>query len=225
MTRHSLPQRLAGATGFALTLTLWLWLLDLRLGRTQGMLVAVGGVLGVFPVVWIGRRVLDGRPTINRAHWVTTVVHFAVMALIGSAIIEAVQLGQTWRGWVIPLPAEVGWLLMMATGTVVVLTVLNLAWRGLGAPFAIALSRRLAIDWMYAWTRNPMVLGGLTFLVALGLWFRSSLFVLWVLVLLMPAILVFVKGYEERELEIRFGASYLEYKARTPMLWPRKPEE
>jgi protein-S-isoprenylcysteine O-methyltransferase Ste14 len=29
--------------------------------------------------------------------------------------------------------------------------------------------------------------------------------------------------YEERELELRFGASYLEYKSRTPMLFPRKP--
>jgi protein-S-isoprenylcysteine O-methyltransferase Ste14 len=29
--------------------------------------------------------------------------------------------------------------------------------------------------------------------------------------------------YEERELEIRFGQSYREYKARTSFLWPRKP--
>ncbi len=36
-------------------------------------------------------------------------------------------------------------------------------------------------------------------------------------------LLVFVKVYEERELEIRFGASYLEYKSRTPMLFPRRP--
>ena len=27
----------------------------------------------------------------------------------------------------------------------------------------------------------------------------------------------------ERELEIRFGKAYLEYKARTPLLWPRRP--
>lgn len=36
--------------------------------------------------------------------------------------------------------------------------------------------------------------------------------------------LFFVKVYEERELEIRFGASYLEYRARTPMLFPGKPK-
>jgi protein-S-isoprenylcysteine O-methyltransferase Ste14 len=79
------------------------------------------------------------------------------------------------------------------------------------------------MSWMYAWTRNPMVLSALTFLIALGLWLRSTLFLLWVLGLLMPAELLFLKVYEERELEIRFGASYLAYKAKTPMLWPRKP--
>jgi protein-S-isoprenylcysteine O-methyltransferase Ste14 len=36
-------------------------------------------------------------------------------------------------------------------------------------------------------------------------------------------LLFFVKMYEERELELRFGAPYLEYKSRTPMLLPRKP--
>ena len=99
----------------------------------------------------------------------------------------------------------------------------NLALKGLGAPFAIALSKKLAVDWLYAWTRNPMVLAALAFLLSLGIWFQSALFVLWVLILFAPALLVFVKVYEERELEVRFGASYQEYKSRTPMLFPRKP--
>jgi protein-S-isoprenylcysteine O-methyltransferase Ste14 len=46
-----------------------------------------------------------------------------------------------------------------------------------------------------------------------------------VLILFAPALLFFVKVYEERELEFRFGAFYLEYKSRTPMLFPRKPRE
>jgi hypothetical protein len=50
------------------------------------------------------------------------------------------------------------------------------------------------------------------------------LFVLWVLILFAPALLFFVKVFEERELEIRFGAPYLDYKSRTPMLFPRKPK-
>jgi protein-S-isoprenylcysteine O-methyltransferase Ste14 len=95
--------------------------------------------------------------------------------------------------------------------------------KGLGAPFAIALSRKLAVDWLYAWTRNPMLLAGLALLISLGIWFQSTLFVLWALLLFAPALLFFEKVYEERELEIRFGASYLAYKSRTPMLFPRKP--
>ena len=75
----------------------------------------------------------------------------------------------------------------------------------------------------YAWTRNPMVLASLTLLVSLGIWYQSTLFVAWGLVLVSPALLFFVKVYEERELEIRFGTSYLEYKARTPFLFPRRP--
>ena len=101
----------------------------------------------------------------------------------------------------------------------------NLALKGLGAPFAIALSRKLTVDWLYAWTRNPMVLAGLAFFLSLGIWFQSALFVLWVLILFAPALLFFVKVYEERELELRFGSLYLEYKSRTPMLWPRIPRD
>ena len=68
-----------------------------------------------------------------------------------------------------------------------------------------------------------MVLAGLVLLLSLGIWFQSLPFVLWALLLFAPALLFFVKVYEERELEIRFGASYLEYKSRTPMLFPRRP--
>jgi protein-S-isoprenylcysteine O-methyltransferase Ste14 len=69
-----------------------------------------------------------------------------------------------------------------------------------------------------------MVLASLALGLSLGIWFQSIWFVLWVLILFAPALLFIVKVYEERELEIRFGASYLEYKSRTPMLFPRKPK-
>jgi protein-S-isoprenylcysteine O-methyltransferase Ste14 len=141
----------------------------------------------------------------------------------GSHLIRAVITHQDWSGWTLPIPVEIGLLLVIITGVAVLSTVINLALKGFGAPFAIALSKKLAVDWLYAWTRNPMVLAVLAFLLSLGIWFQSALFVLWVLILFAPALLVFVKVYEERELEFRFGASYLEYKSRTPMLLPRRP--
>jgi protein-S-isoprenylcysteine O-methyltransferase Ste14 len=196
---------------------IWLWTLDQPLSNIMNLSISV------VPIVWLGRTILDRQPSTGRAVWITTFVHYAVGILFGAAIIRAVITHQDWSGWTIPIPVEIGLLLVIITGVAVLATVVNLALKGLGAPFAIALSRKLAVDWLYAWTRNPMVFAVLAFLLSLGIWFQSALFVLWVLILFAPALLVFVKVYEERELEFRFGASYLKYKSRTPMLFPKRP--
>jgi protein-S-isoprenylcysteine O-methyltransferase Ste14 len=207
----------------AVALFIWLWMLDQPLSSPLDLLVIVGALLLVFPIVWLGRLILDRQPTTRRAIRVTTFVHYGVGIPFGAAIIRAILTHPAWAGWRLPIPVGIGLLLVVITGAAVFLSVVNLALKGLGAPFAIALSKKLAVDWLYAWTRNPMVLSALAFLVSLGIWYQSVLFVLWVLFLFAPALLVFVKVYEERELEIRFGASYLEYRSRTPLLFPRRP--
>ncbi len=207
----------------AILLICW-WALNAQCSRLLNLFMIAGGVLLVYPVVWLGRKILDRRrPTPSQVAWTTTFVQFAFGILFGVSIVRAVVTYHEWPGWDIPVPPAIGLALVVLTGAACLLTVVNLALRGLGAPFFIALSRRLAADWLYAWTRNPMVLAVLAFFLSLGIWFQSVLFVLWVLLLFAPALLVFVKVYEERELEIRFGASYLEYKSRTPMLFPRTP--
>ncbi len=202
---------------------IWFGAYDQPVSNMMNTYMIVGCVLLVFPVVWLGRTVLDNQPTSHHATWTTIFVHYALGILVGVAVIRAIITHRDWTGWTIPIPAEIGLPLVVVSGVVGLLTVANLAIKGLGAPFAIALSEKLAVDWFYAWTRNPMVLAALALLLSLGIWFQSTLFVLWALILFTPALLVFVKVYEERELEIRFGASYVEYKSRTPMLFPRKP--
>jgi len=214
------PRPLIRIALLVLTLFLWAWALNQPFSNIQNLSIIVGGVLLVFPVVWAGRKVLDQRPTQRRAVWVTTFVHFALGFLLGVPIIRAVTTHPDWSGRALPVPSGIGLALVIVTGTACLLTVVNLALKGLGAPFYIALSRKLATDWLYARTRNPMALAALAFLLSLGIWFQSVLFVLWALAVFAPALLFFVKVYEERELEIRFGASYLEYKSRTPMLFP-----
>ena len=184
--------------------------------------VVVAGVWLAFPLTWIGRKFLDRRPTAARAVWTTTLVHVGVGLTFGVPLVRAIVTHRHWSGWTLPVPSRIGLALVLVTGAACSLIVLNLALRGLGAP-AIALSRRLASDWCYAWTRNPMVLAALALFLSLGIWFRSALFTLWVIAVFAPALLFFVKVFEERELELRFGAPYLEYKARTPMLLPRRP--
>ncbi|HVP22198.1 MAG TPA: methyltransferase [Anaerolineaceae bacterium] len=211
----------------ALLVFIWfIWWLaaEADFSNVLNLSIIIGGVLLTFPLVWLGRKILNRHQTINRAAWITTFVHFTLGFTFGVPIIRAVTTYKFWSGWVLPIPSEIGLALVIITGAVLLLTVVNLALKGFGAPFFIALSRKLAADWMYAWTRNPMVLAGLAFLLALGIWFQSALFVVWVLILFAPALLFFVKVYEERELAIRFGASYLEYKSRTPMLFPRRPK-
>jgi protein-S-isoprenylcysteine O-methyltransferase Ste14 len=208
--------------GFALTIVLWRWMLWQSFSPLTNLFCIISTVLAIVPTVWIGRRLLDIKPTIDRAAWVTTVVHGIVVALYGIAIIKAIQTSGSWQGLIIPIPRSLGIILVYITGTIMLLTVANLAIQGLGAPFAIVLSRRLAKNWLYNRTRNPMVLATFAWFVAIGLWLQSTLFVVWVLFLVAPVEIMVLKVYEERELEIRFGEAYREYKAKTSFLWPRK---
>ena len=210
---------------FVFILLLWWWVLKQSFSGTVNLSIIVGGVLLVFPIVWFGRTMLDRKPTMIRVAWITHIVHYTVLILLGVSVFRAVVTHQDWSGWTLPVPTEIGLILTVTSGAAALLTVVNLAVKGLGAPFAVALSRKVATDWSYAWTRNPMVLATLVFFFSLGIWFQSALFLLWVLMLVAPALVFIVRVYEERELELRFGAPYLEYKSRTPMLLPRKPED
>jgi protein-S-isoprenylcysteine O-methyltransferase Ste14 len=209
----------------ALLVLIWfiLWLTaEALLSNIMNLAIIVGGVLLTFPLVWLGRKILDRHQTISHAAWTTTFVHFGLGFTFGIPIVRAVTTYQDWYGWVVPVPSVIGLVLVIITGAAFLLVVANLALKGFGAPFFIALSQKLAVDWLYAWTRNPMVLAVLALLFSLGIWFQSTMFILWTLFLFTPALLFFVKVYEERELEFRFGASYLEYKSKTPMLFPRR---
>lgn len=214
---------LARVVLLAIILSVWWWAINARLSDAVNLSIIVGGVLLAFPLIWLGRKILDRCHTASQAAGTTRFVHFALGFLFGVPIVRALTTHRDWPGWVIPIPPEIGLALVLITGAASLLTVLNLALKGFGAPFFIVLSRKLAADWLYAWTRNPMALAALALAVSLGIWFQSALFVLWVLVELAPALFFFLKVFEERELEMRFGTSYLEYKSRTPMLFPKRP--
>jgi protein-S-isoprenylcysteine O-methyltransferase Ste14 len=218
--RHTI-ENLIRVILLAFTWLVWWLVLKATLSNVMNLSVIVGGILLTYPLVWLGRKILDKKPTMARAVWVTTFVHFGLGFTFGVPIVRALSTHQTWAGWVLPIPSQIGLFLVSFTGLATFLTVANLALKGLGAPFFIALSKKLSSDWLYLFTRNPMALATLAFGLSLGIWFQSAMFVLWVLVLLAPALLFFIKVYEERELEIRFGQSYLNYKSRTPFLFPR----
>src|SRR5512137_174577 len=81
------------------TWLIWLWVLDQPFSNVINLSIIVGGVLLIFPVVWIGRLILDRQPTISRAAWITTFVQYALGIPFGMAIIRAVTTHQDWSGW------------------------------------------------------------------------------------------------------------------------------
>jgi len=92
---------------------------------------------------------------------------------------------------------------------------------GEGTPAPVVPTKRLITSGPYKYCRNPMAFGTLLFYVGLSIIFNSisTLFILIPLVLV--PVLVFIKIVEEKELEVRFGREYVEYKQRTPFLIPR----
>ena len=197
--------------GLALTAGCWAWAMSARPGAA---LIWVMPLL-TFPISWLGRRLLDRDPTPERAAWVNVPVHYAMMSVLGSALFPAFRELLSRPTIEVPVLGPAVRALVLLTGFATFLTVLNLAIRGLGAPFAVRLSTRLATDWLYARTRNPMLLCTLAWFFCFGVWHQSAWFLLFLAISVAPGWIYFVKVYEERELEIRFGAAYAEYKVRT----------
>lgn len=92
---------------------------------------------------------------------------------------------------------------------------------GIGVPFNPP--RELVVIGPYAWVRNPMVTAFFIWLLGLGFILHSiSMVFVWTPAFL-AMLVIELKLVEEPELERRFGAPYREYKARVPMLVPRRP--
>jgi protein-S-isoprenylcysteine O-methyltransferase Ste14 len=122
----------------------------------------------------------------------------------------------------LPLPtiSKAVAVVMMFIGIgLVILAVGSLLFRGQGFPLMM-LTKKLADHLLYKRTRNPMMLGLFLTFVGIGLLIGSSFFTLWSLIGFIPAIIFWLKFVEERELEMRFGQSYREYKRRVPFLIP-----
>lgn len=216
-------QAFASLVCFALISGFWLWLATLPYEPARSLGIAIGGILGLVPIVATGRWCLNASPDIERANRVTTILHYLFALGLVSATIEATKVSQNNTRWLISIPAWLGFTLMVLFGLVLLLTGLSLSLKGLGLPFAGSYTRLVVTDWVYAWTRNPIIIAALAFLLSLGIWLQSALFILWVLVCVVPVVYVYIRIYEERELEIRFGTAYLRYKERTPRFFPRKP--
>jgi protein-S-isoprenylcysteine O-methyltransferase Ste14 len=78
----------------------------------------------------------------------------------------------------------------------------------------------LVIKGPYKYTRNPMVFGYILIWVGLGFLFNSYIILIGFTCLIFLFLIIFIKFWEERNLEQRFGQSYADYKKKVSMIIP-----
>jgi protein-S-isoprenylcysteine O-methyltransferase Ste14 len=128
--------------------------------------------------------------------------------------------------WVsIPCGRGVELTLAGISGTVGLLITLWCVWTqwtvGQGGPTPLAPTQKLITNGPYAYCRNPLHLGTILYFLAFGTFMANLTVGLICCLFEVIAVTGYVKGIEEKELALRFGRDYLEYKQNTPFLVPR----
>jgi len=90
---------------------------------------------------------------------------------------------------------------------------------GRGTPVPLMATQKLIVQPPYTYCRNPMAAGAIGMYLGVALLFHSIGAVVLVLIFA-GVLLIYIKRVEEKEMEIRFGSEYLDYKRKTPFLIP-----
>jgi protein-S-isoprenylcysteine O-methyltransferase Ste14 len=93
---------------------------------------------------------------------------------------------------------------------------------GRGTPMPLQATQKLVVEKPYSLCRNPLYFGLINFFLGISLLIGSISSMMLVL-LFSAVILAYIKLIEEKELEIRYGDEYLDYKKSTPLIIPRLP--
>jgi protein-S-isoprenylcysteine O-methyltransferase Ste14 len=88
-----------------------------------------------------------------------------------------------------------------------------------GTPFPMLPTKKLLIVGPFKYCRNPMTLG--TIVAYTGIAILVGSYTALIAVAIFAAILIsYLKIIEEKELQMRFGSEYIEYKKKTPFIIP-----
>lgn len=104
-------------------------------------------------------------------------------------------------------------------------TISDQLFRARGTPIPVVATKVLLVSGPFRLCRNPMGFGAITAYLGLAILSGSPVSIL-IVVLFTGFFIAYVKGFEEKELEARFGQSYRDYRASTPFIipFPRKPQ-
>lgn len=106
-------------------------------------------------------------------------------------------------------------------GTVAIWTIVIQITLASGTPFPMLPTNKLLVVGPFKYCRNPMTLGTILAYGGIAIW-TGSFSALLAVAILAVLLVAYLKIIEEKELEMRFGSEYLEYKKRTPFIIPLK---
>ena len=186
------------------------------------------GIIAFAVSAWILGVWLRRNPSKENAEKSSRVMHFLFFAGLGAPfLIGLFHPGLTHFDELVGLqslpwkPVFLVLGILLAIPGLYYLGITNRLLRKLGSGAnAFRLTRHIVDEDVYKRTRNPMSLGYYLGSLAIAFVSGSTLVTLAVILGLIPSHLFFLKYFEELELELRFGESYLEYKRHVPFLFP-----
>ena len=190
--------------------------------------LAIICVLAFFAGAWVLGAWLRKNPSKENAEKSSRVMHFLFFAGFGTPFFVGLFYpGLTHFDELVgvnPLPWKPLFLILgilLAIPGLYYLGITNKLLRKLGSGAnAFRLTKQVVAEDIYKRTRNPMSLGYYLFSLAIAFASGSTLITIGVLFGIIPSHIFFLKYFEEFELELRFGESYLEYKKTVPFLFP-----
>ena len=111
-------------------------------------------------------------------------------------------------------------MLLLVPGCLIMVWPVMQFFRARGTPVPLNPPKKLITTGLYAYIRNPMILGLLLLLLGLGVLFGSLCLIFIFTPLFISINVLYLKAIEEKEMEKKFGENYLEYKKRVPMFIP-----
>lgn len=113
----------------------------------------------------------------------------------------------------------IGILFIALGGTLAIWTVFAQIKLASGTPIPMIPTKKLIVVGPFKYCRNPMTLGTLSAYAGIAAMVGSVASLLFV-ILFATVLVAYIKLVEEKELELRFGTAYLDYKRITPFMFP-----
>ncbi|MFJ6537693.1 methyltransferase family protein [Paenarthrobacter sp. NPDC091711] len=152
--------------------------------------------------------------------WIGTVLFLFLAPGIVAGLVPGLISGWRWFDW------GSAWIVMLfawsaiAAGVAFLLHAFALFALHRGTPAPVAPTETLVVTGAYRFVRNPMYLAVLSIILGQALLFGSWGLVIYAVIVL-AAVVAFVKGYEEPTLTETYGEQYLNYQRNVPGWWPR----